>query len=153
MADIHIEDFYRDSAKILLKLYGHFPRRGDIYVDEISGHFELDEFGIPSARHQACFSCMRWLAEEQYLRYQDQSRQDGLGQAVLSQNAFMALARPTRTFRNDLTHLPASVADQQATLAHQLRGAIKRKDNLTIKTLLHEFFGFSISSGADKPNG
>ncbi len=140
MADIHIDDFYQDSANILLKLYSFFPRKGDIYVDEISGCFELDEFGIPSARHLACFSCMLWLADENYLRYYDQSRQDGLTQAVLSERAFLALSRPIHPPLDPIDHLPASVAHQQGTLGHQLRSALKKQDILAVKGLLQQLF-------------
>ncbi|MCL6415780.1 hypothetical protein MIB92_08960 [Aestuariirhabdus sp. Z084] len=141
MADIHIEDFYQDCARILLKLYSYFPRKGDIYVDEIIGDFELDEFGIPSARHLACFSCMLWLADESYLRYHDQSRQDGLGQAVLAERAFLALARPVELPIEPLENLPASVALQQGTLAHQLRTALEQHNSLALQRLLQGMFG------------
>ncbi|WP_426416849.1 hypothetical protein [Aestuariirhabdus sp. LZHN29] len=140
MADIHIEDFYQDCARILLKLYGYFPRKGDIYVDEIIGDFELDEFGIPSARHLACFSSMLWLADEHYLRYLDQSRQDGLGQAVLAERAFLALAAPVTPPLVPLEGLPATVAIQQGTLAHQLRTALDQQDGLALRRLLLELF-------------
>ena len=35
MADIHIDDFYRDCALILLRLYTSFPRKSVLYVDDI----------------------------------------------------------------------------------------------------------------------
>ncbi|RRJ84471.1 hypothetical protein [Aestuariirhabdus litorea] len=140
MADIHIDDFYQDCARILLKLYSYFPRKGDIYVDEIIGEFELDEFGIPSARHLACFSSMLWLADEQYLRYHDQSRQDGLGQAVLAERAFLALTSPVDLPLEPLDDLPATVATQQGTLAHQLRTALNQQDALLVRRLLLELF-------------
>jgi hypothetical protein len=37
MADIHIDDFYRDVAKILIRLYAMFPRKTTPYVEDISG--------------------------------------------------------------------------------------------------------------------
>jgi len=32
MADIHIEDFYHDVARILIHLYNRFPRKGAVFV-------------------------------------------------------------------------------------------------------------------------
>ena len=63
MADLHIDDFYRDSAMILLRLYTTFPRKTVLYVDDICGPDAPDEFGLHSERHQSCFSAMTWLAE------------------------------------------------------------------------------------------
>jgi hypothetical protein len=93
MADIHIEDFYKDAAKILVQLYRAFPRKATLYIEDISGPDTPDEFGIHSPRHQSCFACILWLADEGYLRYTDVIRQEAVDQAVLSHKGFLLLNR------------------------------------------------------------
>ena len=92
MADLHIDDFYRDSAMILLRLYSSFPQKTILYVDDVSGPDTPDEFGLHSARYQACFSAMVWLAEAGYVNFTDTIRDEALDQAVLSQKGFLMLS-------------------------------------------------------------
>ena len=92
MTDIHIDDFYRDVAKILTLLYGVFPRKSALYVEDVSGPDDPDEFGLHHPRFHACFSTMIWLAEHGYLLYRDTIREEALDQAVLSQKAFLILS-------------------------------------------------------------
>ncbi len=94
MADLHIDDFYKDAARILVQLYNAFPRKTTVYVEDISGPDSPDEYGIHSPRHQACFSAMLWLADEGYVRYEDTIRQEALDQAVLTHKAFILLNTP-----------------------------------------------------------
>ena len=75
MADIHIEEFYKDAAIALVQLYNAFPRRVNLFVEDIAGPDEPDEFGLHSKRHMACFGTLLWLAEEGLLRYVDTIRQ------------------------------------------------------------------------------
>jgi hypothetical protein len=49
--DLQIDDFYRDAAAGLLMLYQAFPRKITLYVEDLIGHEEPDEFGLPSKRH------------------------------------------------------------------------------------------------------
>ena len=63
MADIHIDDFYRDVATIFLRLYAVFPRKSTLYVEDICGPDQPDEFGLHHPRFQAGFSAMVWLAD------------------------------------------------------------------------------------------
>jgi hypothetical protein len=96
MADLHIEDFYRDTALILTRLFNSFPVPTILYVDDVCGPDSPDEFGLPSARSTACFSTMLWLAEHDFLRYVTTIRQEALDQAVLSQRGFLLLTvRPS----------------------------------------------------------
>lgn len=92
MADLHIEDFYRDTAAILIHLYNRFPRKGAVFVEDIAGEDEPDEFGLHSNRHMACFGAMLWLAEEGLLRYESVIGQDAIDQAVLTAECFNRLA-------------------------------------------------------------
>ncbi|PIE43354.1 MAG: hypothetical protein CSA50_05610 [Gammaproteobacteria bacterium] len=93
MADIHIEDFCKDIAKILLQLFNSFPRPCNIYVEDIAGEDSPDEFGLHSDRHLACFGAMIWLADEGYIRYIDTIKQDALDQAVLTHKTLCLLSR------------------------------------------------------------
>lgn len=94
MADIHVEEFYKDAAVALVQLYGAFPRRVNLFVEDIAGPDEPDEFGLHSRRHMACFGALLWLAEEGLLRYVDTIRQEALDQAVLTREAFIRLSMP-----------------------------------------------------------
>src|SRR5690606_40107964 len=68
--DLQIEDFYKDAAGGLLMLYQAFPRKVPLYVEDLIGREEPDEFGLPSKRHQSCLGALLWLAEEGYLRFE-----------------------------------------------------------------------------------
>ena len=93
MADLHIEDFFKDAVKILNQLYLNFPKKSSVFVEDISGDDTPDEYGLHSPRHQACFGCMLWLEEEGYLRFEDTIRQEAIDQAVLTQKSFSLFSR------------------------------------------------------------
>ena len=84
MYDIHIEDFYRDCARVLLQLYQSFPRKSAVFVEDIAGPDTPDEYGIHSDRFQACFGAMIWLESEGYLVYESLIRQEAIDQACLT---------------------------------------------------------------------
>lgn len=94
MADLHIEEFYQDSARILLQLYRTFPRRSSVFVEDIAGADQPDEFGLHGKRHLACLGCMLWLADEGLIRYESTISQDAIDQAVLTQDGLTLLVRP-----------------------------------------------------------
>ncbi|WP_097461167.1 hypothetical protein [Mangrovitalea sediminis] len=96
MADIHIDDFYKDTARILLQLYNAFPRKASVFVEDIAGPDQPDEFGLHSKRHMACFGAMLWLAEEGFIRYVDTIRQEAVDQAILTQQSFVRLSSLSR---------------------------------------------------------
>ena len=123
MADLHIEDFHQDVARILVALYNRFPQPACLLVIDLIGEHEPDPFGVPAPRHTACFSAMLWLAQEGFLRYTDTIRQDAIDQACLTERSFTLLSAPDPE-RLQAT-LPASVARQQATLAQRLRDALR----------------------------
>ena len=135
MADLHIDDFYRDVAKIFLRLYAIFPRKTVLYVEDISGPDEPDEFGLHHPRFQACFSAMVWLAEHGYLNFEDNIRQEALDQVVLSQKAFLLLSS-----RSDLEltnvqpqeALPPSVVEESQANIAQLRGVMREGSSIML---------------------
>lgn len=141
MADIHVEEFYKDTAIALAQLYSVFPRRVNLFVEDIAGPDQTDEFGLHSKRHMACFGALLWLAEEGFLRYVDTIRQEALDQAVLTQEAFIRLSAPAPS---DLVQalsgskdpigasLPPSVQEDLSSHIHLVRTALKSRDSVRI---------------------
>ena len=101
MADLHIEDFHQDVARILVALYNRFPQPTAIFVSDLIGEHEPDSFGVPAPRHL---------------------RQEAIDQACLTERAFVLLSKAEPQARDP--ELPASIARQRATLAQRLRDAL-----------------------------
>ncbi len=91
MADINIENFYRHIARILSILYASFPTKTPVFVDDVAGIDEPDEYGLHSPHYTAGFYALIWLGEEEFLRYSDSIHQDGIDQAILTHKAFLKL--------------------------------------------------------------
>jgi len=132
MADIHIEEFFKDVAIALVQLYSAFPRRINLFVEDIAGADQPDEFGLHSKRHMACFGALLWLSEEGLVRYVDTIRQEALDQAVLTRQAFIRLSAPApkalvQQLGTDRNHrnLAPSVQKDLSTLVHVLRSALR----------------------------
>lgn len=125
--DLHIDDFHKDAAAGLLRLYQAFPRKTALYVADLIGFEEPDEFGLPSPRHQSCLGALLWLAEEGYLRFESTISHEALDQAILSEQGFLRLSRavPDQTPEQEL---PSSVRRVRSTLAWQLREALAQRD-------------------------
>ena len=116
MDDLHIDDFYKDIALIWLRLYRYFPRKTILYVDDISGADQPDEFGLHSERFLAGFSAMVWLGEEGYLRYESPIKQEALDQAVLTERSLILLStRPDTKSDSHITQLEAAVRSGSST--------------------------------------
>lgn len=149
MADIHVEEFYKDVAIALVQLYGAFPRRVNLFVEDIAGPDEPDEFGLHSKRHMACFGALLWLQEEGLLRYVDTIRQEALDQAVLSHAAFVRLSAPAPTALSQAVagtdssntgELPASVKQDLSTYIHLMRSALKSGHSGRISDIVQAAF-------------
>lgn len=135
MADLHIEDFYRDVARVFAQLYASFPRKIILYVEDISGPDEPDEFGLHHPRFQACFSAMIWLAEQGYLRFTDTIGEEALDQAVLTQKSFLLLTAPSALHLAEPTPEQESVPSVSRTIhtnIAQLRSALHSKSSIQI---------------------
>lgn len=136
MADLHIDDFYKDVAAIFLRLYALFPRKQILFVDDICKGEEADEFGLPSPRHLSCFSAMVWLGEEGFLRYDAPIRQEALDQAVLTEKGFLLLSSRSETSfmldENSSDNLPPSVMAASQTNIAQLRRALDSASSILI---------------------
>lgn len=133
--DLQIDDFYRDAVCALLQLYQVFPRRHALYVEDLIGLEEPDQYGLPSSRHQACLGAMLWLAEEGYLRYDSTIGHQALDQAVLSEKGFLRLTRSHPGLLEHSTALSPSLQQQHATLAWQLREALQQRNSLRLGQL------------------
>lgn len=90
--DIHITDFYADTGRILVSLYRSFPREDTLWIDDICGPDELDEFGQHSKRHQAGLATVLWLRREGYLTFTNQDAMAGFNHCVLTEKGFALLS-------------------------------------------------------------
>jgi hypothetical protein len=143
MADLHIDDFYRDCALTMLRLYASFPRKIVLYVDDICGPDTPDEFGLHSERHQACFSAMVWLAEAGYITFTETVREEALDQAVLTRRGFLLLSsrseidlgQPEDESGDD--GLPPSVMERSMTNVMQIRRAVREGSSIVIQQVMH----------------
>lgn len=140
MADIHIDEFYQDCLNLLVQLYNKFPCLTTVYVDDLIVNTGTDEYGIPNRRHRACFDAMLWMAEEGYIRYQDNIRHDALDQVMLTEKSFLRLSLPLIN-RESVNHLPPSVARKQSTMASHCRRALKSRSSEAIAQAALQFFG------------
>ena len=136
MADLHIEDFFRDVAKVFILLYAAFPRKIILYVEDVSGPDEPDEFGLHHPRFQAAFSAMVWLAEHGYLHFQDTIREEALDQVVLSQKGFLLLSSRSELGLVTIPEeagLPPSVLEESMININQLRSAMHDGSSITLR--------------------
>ena len=135
MSDINVDDFFKDAAKVLAQLYGVFPRRHTVFVEDICGFEEPDEFGMPMERHLACLGTLLWLGEEGFLRYDDVIRQEAIDQAVLSGACFTALCSAATAERGEPA-LPESVRAERSSHVYQLRDALNAKSSANIRAAM-----------------
>ena len=149
MADINIENFYKHIARILSILYEAFPAKSPLYVDDVAGVDDPYEYGLHSPDYTAGFFAMLWLADEQYIRYVDTIRQDGVDQAVLTHKAFLKLTQVSdpiyqaTVYQTDDSHVvgttqteeagsPPSVIEDHMLVINQLRHALRSGDSIAI---------------------
>lgn len=137
MSDLHIDDFCKDSAKILLALYAKFPQKIILYVEDIAGPDEPDEFGLHSPRHQACFSTMLWLAETDYISYVQTIRQEALESATLTHRGFTFL---TSRDTGDLLHTSSAHPEPRI---EKIKQELREGSSETLKLLMLEYFNLS----------
>lgn len=140
MAEIHIEDFYHDTAVALLQLYNAFPRKYSVYVEDIIGPSATDEFGLHSKRHESCFSTLLWLADEGLLRFEALIKREAIDQAVLTQKAFISLTaiHTAPIFLAEAAD-PPSISKQKYSIINQLRVAIKNSSSIEMEEIMRYF--------------
>lgn len=127
-ADIHIDDFYRDTAKALVLLYNHFPRALTLYVEDVAGPDTPDEFGLHSKRHESCLSTFIWLGTAGYLQYSSLVRREAVEEATLSHRAFLLL----NSAEHQLTLDPLEAHGSDALLINQLREQLQNGTSLSL---------------------
>ncbi|MEJ2130276.1 MAG: hypothetical protein P8Y95_01305 [Gammaproteobacteria bacterium] len=138
MSDLHIDDFFKDVAKILTQLYLSFPRKTTLYVEDLVGPDQVDEFGMHSDRHLACLGAMLWLAEEDYLRYDDTIRQEAVDQAVLTGRAFNLLNMPCEATLPLSEDLPESIRAERSTNVARVREALRSQSSARVRAVVGE---------------
>lgn len=143
MADLHLIDFYKDTAQALVILHGSFPRKIELYVEDLIGSDHVDEFGLHSKRHESCLGAFLWLAEEGYIRYNSAIRQEGIDQVILTSKTVVLLG----TISNELTartttdsDLPSFEAQERLTFIEHIRSAIKSQSSAEITQVMKTFF-------------
>lgn len=151
MADLNLIDFYKDTALILLGLHRVFPRKMDVFVEDLIGPDPVDEFGMHTKRHEACLGAMLWLADEGYLRYASTIRQEGVDQAVLTSSALVKMGviitRPLT--EADLADVPSFEAQERLTLAEHMRRALQSQSSEQVIQVMRTFFATPISAARD----
>jgi hypothetical protein len=161
MTDIHIDDFYKDVALVLVRLYNTFPRKVVLYVEDICGEDQPDEFGLHSERFLSSFSAMVWLGEQGYLRYDAAIKQEALDQTVLTEQGFLLLSsRSTLDFGDPLPSdqslsntdqqssttqpLPLSVIELSKSNINQLRLSLKKKSSIMMSQAVNHLLNATI---------
>ena len=146
MADLNVLDFYKDTAKILIQLHQSFPRKIEIYVEDLIGADHVDDFGLHSKRHESCFGALLWLSEEGYLRFQSTVRQEAIDQAVLTSKSIVLLGSINRKPVNaTTTQLPPFEANEQHTMIEQLRRAISSHSSEQLAVVMRSFYSNTLN--------
>lgn len=138
MSDLHIDDFFKDVSKILSQLYLSFPRKATLYVEDLVGPDQLDDVGMHSERHLSCLGAMLWLAEEDFLRFDDTIRQEAIDQAILTGRAFNLLNMPSEQAVTGDEDLPESIRVERATNVARVREALRSQSSARIRAVIGE---------------
>lgn len=142
MADLNLLDFYKDAALAIVQLHMTFPRKVELYVEDLIGPDHVDEFGLHSKRHDACFGTLLWLAEEGYIRYQTTIRQEAVDQTVLSGKSLVLLNSIVDTPITELPNWSLSQFEtrEHSTLVEHIRRAVKAESSEQLAVVMRIFF-------------
>ena len=97
---------------------------------------------------------MLWLADEDYIRFQDTIRQDGVDQAVLTHKAFLKLTQVSEpiyratVYQTDDTNIVSivqpedvsvspSVIEDQKLVINQLRQALRSGESIAVNKVVN----------------
>lgn len=139
LGELHIEDFCKDTAKILLLLYKNFPKKITLYVEDVCGPDEPDEFGLHSPRHTSCLGAMHWLAENGFITYSQTVRQEATEDVMLTQKAFVSLSSTTLLLSEASLQKDANFASQAAEIYYILGN----KSSETLRSAMLRFISFN----------
>ncbi|MEM9101561.1 MAG: hypothetical protein AAGB12_04505 [Pseudomonadota bacterium] len=133
MIDLHIDDFHRDISLALVKLFNAFPAKHTIYLDEICGEDNKDEFGISSDRHQRCMGALMWLKDEGLIRIDDILPHEGIDQAILTMPTYLLLVR--------ITHQADGQSSKQPKLGfiQEIRTALSSGSSEQVNRVMEKF--------------
>lgn len=139
MSGLNVDEFCKDAARTLVALYEAFPRPHSLFVEDLCGPDQVDEFGMHSGRHLAGLAAILWLAEEGWLRYSDTIRQQAVDQAVLTGLAFSRLSAPAPGFEPPrASELPDTVRREHQTRAHRLKSALEERSSSHVREAVLE---------------
>lgn len=140
MSDIHISDFNRDIAIILIRLYNQFPRKTTLYVEDIAGYEEPDEFGLHSDRYLSCLGAMLWLSEEGFIRHDSVVKQEAIDQAVITNSCFVLLNTACHNIIEGSIEpdAPSSISQMKSLIINQLRSGLKSGSSACIGSVVQE---------------
>ncbi|RLT98077.1 hypothetical protein [Ketobacter sp.] len=146
MADLNILDFYKDTALILMSLQRVFPRKMELFVEDLIGPDQVDEFGLHTKRHEACFGAMLWLSDEGFLKYGATIRQDGIDQAFLTAKGLIRLTTIVeapwsgREASNTEEEVPRFEARERLTMIEHMRRAVSSQSSEQMTQVMRAFF-------------
>lgn len=150
MFDIHIEEFYHDAFKALSSLYQAFPKKCNLFVEDIAGPDQPDEYGLHSDRFQSCFGAILWLELEGFIRFESTLRQEAADQACLTMKGLATASTICRdTFLNDLSAsiMPENIGlagrPNIETLKHIHKHGTSTQLALAMQHLLNSFTDYS----------
>lgn len=129
MLDVHIDDFYKDCAVVLLLGFRQFPRPQTLFIEDISGPDDVDEFGLHSTRHQSAFGAVLWLKDEGFIRFTEMDGQKSVDEFVLSSKAFSRLLKP-------------NPQDESGTILDAIEYARLQGDSILLGHVLRDHFLF-----------
>lgn len=148
MFDIHIEEFFADCTKILHQLYQQFPKKAAVFVEDISGPDQPDEYGVHSDRFLSCFGAMLWLADEGFLQYESTIRQEAIDQASLTSKGLHLMSSIAQDpYLHDLTDQISTPNESLKgkpnidTLRHVLKHGTSSQLGLAMQHLLNKHAG------------
>ncbi|GAA6133722.1 hypothetical protein NBRC116188_05110 [Oceaniserpentilla sp. 4NH20-0058] len=138
MNDVNIDDFYHDIGIILLSLFQQFPRKVSLFIDDISGPDEMDEFGLHSQRYLSAVGALMWLHDEGYIRYLDIIKQESAEECTLTQKAFVKLITPNLS-KEKLANAH-SIEKRESTLAFQIQQALREQSSIDMQRIIEQYF-------------
>ncbi|MEE2731694.1 MAG: hypothetical protein VYA55_12810 [Pseudomonadota bacterium] len=147
MADLNILDFYKDTALILMSLQRVFPRKMELFVEDLIGPDQVDEFGLHTKRHEACFGAMLWLSDEGFLKYGATIRQEGIDQAFLTAKGLIRLTTiveeqlsGSEALDTEEDEVPRFEARERLTMIEHMRRAVSSQSSEQMTLVMRAFF-------------
>jgi len=125
MQPAHIDDFYYVTAEVFCQLYGAFPVRQLLLVEDLTGPIRWDMTGLPDRKSRACFETLLWLAEHGLLSYRTLEPRDiGIEGAVLSQHGLVLLSGPLTWHTGETTSRVNALREARTARAYSDLGTI-----------------------------